>query len=861
MIINKLRYKVYGKLIDREIELSPGINIFIGDNEAGKSTIFDSVATLLYGFRPTNRDKHPYVNWTRNEINFSSEIFASGELFTVERSLKSVPRLAISKSSNHTVQLYHNEPLSFVSHVSESLFKAVFYLTAEDLNQFEKASYESIQEKLIFNYGTDYLNKASDVILQLEQDINVLWRKDKRGNPKINQLQNEINQLKLQRHEAEKNYGALRESMLRIQEIDTTLDQAVNDKRSYEQSIRQTRANLPIRELIERIDALNRSIYKRDEFKALDLKLLDIIENNDIKVNDSKSKLQKWQLELVKLKSDLFVYTEHDHKLLDLKIEVDSLKNALSDLIRFEHEEHTILDEHMKLNEKISAQFKILFGSEIDEGILLQLRKLPVLDLMTLFQKYIEGFEKNVEIDKRASESHGQLKKWIIAMGFVGIATTIIGFIYEPLRLLSFAGIGLLGFSMAHIKSLSSIGNSEKVDLVEIDKKIEAISLPVKFPEYVYRDESLRFFGKLEQLILLLHEADAVHEKWASLIDRQKAIESMISNVMQSKGFDTSRGTVLSLQYVLAQMDRLNEIIANESKKQVEIDLKVASIENEYIECNCLEEANRNLKTLVENFGDGDYDFGVNMIAQNTDLIRKMKVYSDELSQIHYDVEAVLNASETLLIKQEAMIFEIEILEKQLLTEKLQLNSEIQRYNEKVNLEAINSEILVAEVQLNEWIEERNQLMVLLEIIKFSDERYRLENQPDIITRVSHFMNQMTHGKYQEVLISEDNGHFDLQFVVEGEIVSTAKAFSKGTIQQLFFAYRLAVLEALDPHNQLPFILDEAFVNWDSKRFVETLKLLDTISNVRQILVFTCHQNIAAKIVEHTTSKLIEVAV
>jgi uncharacterized protein YhaN len=859
MIINKLRYKVYGKLIDHLVELSPRITVFFGDNEAGKSTIFNSLSTLIYGFKPPSREKHPYVNWSKNEINFSSEITENEELFTVERSLKSVPRFNISKSNS--TQLFRNEPLPFVNHISDALFEAVFHLTAEDLNQFEKASFESIQEKLIFNYGSDYLNKASDVIFKLEQDINTLWRKDKRGNPRINQLQIEINLLKRQRHEAEKSYELIRAHSLRIDAIDIDLIEADLEKKTLERSLRQMRANLPIRELIERIDYLKVSLYKSDAFIELDPKLIDLIENNQSKLLGAQSKAEKADLAYSNLKEALFVYSEHDKKLLDFKTEIEPLKRALSDLIRIEHDQHSKLDALVKLREKIGGHYKILFESELDDAIKTTLKRLPVLDLMTLLQKYTDGYDKNAALEKRLMTKKSRTNKENILLGILGIIAFISGFLYESLWFASFMGIGALGYSLANIKLINSYGSSEMVDLNELTQKIKASCGLIVFPDYVYRDNSLRFFGKLEQLILLLHEEDALHENWAMLIDHQKAIEKTISDEMFEKGFDTTRGAVLSLQYVLAQMDRLTELEAIETKKQFQIDLVEASIQSIRKECRDLETDINVLKKEVENFGDGDYDFGLKMIAFNTELTRKIKVFSDELSARHYDFDRVLEATESRIVEMETKIVEIDSLEKHHLAEKYRLSSEIQKFNETINLEAINSQILVAKAELNECIELRNQMMVLLEIIKYSDERFRLENQPNIIQRVSYFMNQMTHGKYKEVLINEDNGHFDLQFLIDGEIIPVARAFSKGTIQQLFFAYRLAVLEALDPQHQLPFVLDEAFVNWDSKRFIDTLAILEDVSKERQIIIFTCHRNLADQIGEHTTSKLIEVAV
>jgi uncharacterized protein YhaN len=146
--------------------------------------------------------------------------------------------------------------------------------------------------------------------------------------------------------------------------------------------------------------------------------------------------------------------------------------------------------------------------------------------------------------------------------------------------------------------------------------------------------------------------------------------------------------------------------------------------------------------------------------------------------------------------------------------------------------------------------------MILLEMIKYGDERFRLENQPDIINHVSAYMRQMTDGKYTDVMVSES---FELQFLVEGELLPLSKAFSKGTIQQLFFAYRLAVIDALDPDRALPLVLDEVFVNWDAIRLKKTLDLLSEIATRRQIIFFTCHTELAEKFKGLSNAKILEV--
>lgn len=49
MLFTKLKLNYFGRFINREIELKPGINLICGDNEAGKSTIHTFMKGMLFG--------------------------------------------------------------------------------------------------------------------------------------------------------------------------------------------------------------------------------------------------------------------------------------------------------------------------------------------------------------------------------------------------------------------------------------------------------------------------------------------------------------------------------------------------------------------------------------------------------------------------------------------------------------------------------------------------------------------------------------------------------------------------------------------------------------------------------------------
>lgn len=858
MKINKINYKVFGKLENMELLFTNTLNVILGVNEAGKSTIFNSILSLIYGFKPSSRDKHPYTNWEKNEILFSGEIVESSELFVVERSLKSVPKFSLLNVDTNNVKTYRNDAIPFVKNVSEMLYESVFHLSADQLSKFEKESWESIQEKLIFNYGTDYLIKTSEVMSRLEQDINALWRKDKRGNPQINQLQAEISALKMKRHDVEKIYDLAKIKNERLESIQAEMDVIGREKSELNQLLKQHRDALPIKELKEKIELIHKSVYNETTFLRLSPKILEDIEIYQQRISELTERKEQLEEEVVLIERSLKPYSEQDLKLLDLNQDHDYLTTLLEDLMKLEHDEHLKLDELMKTKEKSANQFRLLFNIDLTENLNESLKKIQVLDLMSSLQKYAENHEKNIEIEKRIKLSYDANRKMNLIIGVMGVLLGILGLINNVFVGISFIGVAMIGYSIAKFKPTKKDDQLELFDLKELEHSINDAMHGIELPNYVWGDESQRFLSKLEQLIMTLFEEDSLEQKRLHILEQKKALESKIELHLSDYGIDTSRGAHLTLQFTIAQMDHLSKSDIEENKKKTKIEAlrdRLISVQTDIIK---FDEPLRELIGEVERFGDGDYQFGLNQINQNRELIMKMKLYEDELKRFDCDPSDIEDVSMEIIETLEVERIQLFNREKMLIEEKHQVINELSKYTEMMNLEEIDSNILIKEERLVELIEKRNQLMILNEIVKFSDERFRLQNQPNIINRVSYFMSKMTKGKYSEVLINEQ---MELQFLVGGEILPISKAFSKGTIQQLFFAYRLAIIEALDPDYALPLVLDEAFVNWDIHRFLETIDIISEISKKRQIFVFTCHHNVADLIKERTNCNLLEVSI
>jgi uncharacterized protein YhaN len=857
MKINKLTYKAYGKLVNHEIDLHPEITVIFGNNEAGKSTIFNSISTLLYGFRPASREKHPYTHWQKNEINYSGIVQKDSELFLVERRLMSMPKLTIMALSSNMARNLRNEPLSFLPNVSENLYDAVFHLTSDDLNRADKESWEQIQEKLISNYGTNYLNKTSDVLKRLEQDVNTLWRKDKKGNPEINQLTSELFNLMQEKDMLEDQNEQLKQQIRFLEDVESTLEAFQTKRMSIIEKLQGYRSKLPQKVLKEKVQVLKNGLYKASVFEALDHKALERLNQLSESSQMLQNRVKRTEVELQALKLALNPLTETCANLLKFKPSVRQLEQNLAQLFAKEQEEHAMTQERLKLDEKIEAVYTFLFENQapITHDVRSHLKQIKVMDLMSLVQNYIEGERKNDAIAQQEALK-GQSKK-VLALGFLlmGVVATAIGIFIKSADFLTLIGVGIIGFGLASYKPIKAVpASSVNTDLLL--EKIQSIMTPLVLPAYVHQDVSFRFFSKLEELVMQLIESDQLWMKSERLRHEISEIQREMAVTLENHQLDTSSGVVISFQYAMSQIDKCEAQKIEEDQKHLRIENVTKTLEMDLDELREISNEVLKLRETFENFGDGYFDLGVEKFKENIEKFKKISIFSDEIERMPYTDEALDEVSEESIEWLESQRMQLDEDERALLIRRADLKNEISRLKENRSVEDVTSEILTTKDALLELEQIRDTRMLLFEIIKYADEQFRLENQPDIINRVSMYMRRMTDGKYTDVMISET---LELQFLVDGELLPLSKAFSKGTIQQLFFAYRLAVIDVLDPECQLPMVLDEVFVNWDAIRLDQTLVLLGEIAKQRQIICFTCHMALVEKFKQRSNAKVIEV--
>ena len=101
--------------------------------------------------------------------------------------------------------------------------------------------------------------------------------------------------------------------------------------------------------------------------------------------------------------------------------------------------------------------------------------------------------------------------------------------------------------------------------------------------------------------------------------------------------------------------------------------------------------------------------------------------------------------------------------------------------------------------------------------------------------KISKIMSDVTGGRYPRTEFKR-NGRI---FVWDKERKIPVDRLSRGTVEQIYFAVRMAAADML-LEEPMPVILDDVFAFYDDKRLESALKWLS--SQKKQVIIFTCHK-------------------
>ncbi|MCS6918892.1 MAG: AAA family ATPase, partial [Fimbriimonadales bacterium] len=146
-------------------------------------------------------------------------------------------------------------------------------------------------------------------------------------------------------------------------------------------------------------------------------------------------------------------------------------------------------------------------------------------------------------------------------------------------------------------------------------------------------------------------------------------------------------------------------------------------------------------------------------------------------------------------------------------------------------------------LQRLQQLRHRHRLLETTEqLLSEANAQYLSHLSPRLQPRIEAHLPALTLGRYTHAELDESL-RLQVRHPERGETIPVEEdqpAWSAGVLDQLFFACRLGLADALADDLRLPLLLDDPFVHFDADRYRAALELLQRTAAQTQVILFTC---------------------
>lgn len=232
---------------------------------------------------------------------------------------------------------------------------------------------------------------------------------------------------------------------------------------------------------------------------------------------------------------------------------------------------------------------------------------------------------------------------------------------------------------------------------------------------------------------------------------------------------------------------------------------------------------------------------------------QRMSMLREKLPEINSEVEALTidTIQEDLTVKK-AEIEEVKSIENQHTRRLMELDilrKEIEDGGTYFDLlQEFENEKSAYQQTVDEW----NVLKVAASLIEETLNHAVEDKMPQTIETATTYFRFLTDNHYKQIIMDD---HLILVTRQDGKQLDV-KELSRGTVEPLYIALRLAFIKHSKDSIQFPIIIDDSFVNMDQTRLERMYQLLMDFDEDQQIIYFSFDQTILSYIASETYTNL-----
>ncbi len=171
-----------------------------------------------------------------------------------------------------------------------------------------------------------------------------------------------------------------------------------------------------------------------------------------------------------------------------------------------------------------------------------------------------------------------------------------------------------------------------------------------------------------------------------------------------------------------------------------------------------------------------------------------------------------------------------------------ELKQELAQARHMKQFDALKLEYQQVRTRQKEASQDLARLLLAKRILETAINAWEGKSQPEVYRQASSLLSSMTAGRWVRVLTDEKG---QLQVVDAVKTTREPVQLSLGTCQQLYLSLRIALLmKAENVGRMIPVLADDILVNFDAERRRGAVKALLELSRRRQVIIFTCHEDV-----------------
>ena len=883
MIIKSVNINSFGGIKNKKINVSKGLNIVYGENEAGKSTIQSFIKIWLYGFssyKGKDYKLNERIKYTPNDgDNISGELNVIHEdkeyiiRRTFGRTKKEDTSIIINSITGEEVQYINKEePGKYFFNINRSTFINTVFIGQLGVS-VKKDKEEEILDKLSNSIGSEEGQVSVEVafskLYKYKKSISNI-----RKSGSLDVLKNKYGDLLSERYEAYKlsNHNIENEeNLIKLNEEKLNINKEISNLEIYKKYLKKIKIKKEYQEITEYFKrkeklrneqfSINKDLTFNDEVinnifienvkedYSMYLNLLDI-------VNDEEERICVKEERLIELKVPLreYYYINNLPKDILSKLEGLKIKNEM-------------LTEKYQINESIKNEIEFLNLKKKEAenliGSAIEIKNFKE-DLESLLLIYEEELKKLKSIMEEESDKP-QNNIFLISLVVIFFISIILGIIIDnsnfkvllytiSLGILIFIGFNFYINKKGSNKEKTSFllkGNIEKIEIklneycskLQVNNYSELVNKLSIYKNYLELEEKInrKINEKLSQRSIL--DLD-------SAMDERENIKEEINNYLRIASVD-------SIDKLIKEIYKYNEDFKEVNNLEIELNNLKSSLNRTKEQLLIREEKlKRNLESIgFKNINISEIDEIINEIEEkikkrdevSKSLASVEEAYSaltkgKDINKIKEELGDVININFNYSYENEDEIDEV-IKEKNIrlvdVEKKLKdIENEIKnRFIGKRTIPVIEEEIKEVESNIEKYETQLKASYVVSEVLTEVYDEIRSSFGPILNSNVITSFKEFTDGKYNEVMVSDN---YEMK-VKDDKSIMAAEALSNGANDQLYLSLRLAFVEMIFKNKDIPICLDDTFIQYDDKRLERTIKYLIK-ERFEQYIIFTCQK-------------------